>query len=87
MIHGKHLELSDLRVNMKVRIRSPDDEAGYVMVIHQINGTEIAAARPFKGRGPEGVPGFRFTFYVNGVTFKDGTGKPLIVERFQREDR
>ncbi len=84
MQHGKHLELSDLCVNMKIRIRSMEDEVGHVMVIHRINGTEITAAKPFLGNGPEGGPGFRFTFYVNGVTFSDGTGKPLLVERFKR---
>lgn len=81
MTHGKHLELSDLRVNMKVRVRSLEDD-GFVLIIHQINGTEITAAK--RHTGPVGGKPFFFTFYVKGVTFTDGTGKPLLVERFQR---
>lgn len=75
-----------LKVNMKIRIRSLEDEIGHVMIIHQINGTEITAAKKHRGRGPEGGPGFRFTFYAaaDGI-FTDGTGKRLLVERFKKD--
>lgn len=75
-----------LKVNMKIRIRSHDDETGHVMIIHQINGPEITAAKKHRGRGPEGGPGFRFTFYAAGDgIFTDGTGKRLLVEKFKKE--
>ena len=78
----KHLELQDLRVNMKIRIRSLDDEKGFVMIIHRINGTEITAV--MKHSGPIGGDPFRFTFYARDATFSDGTGRALLIERFAR---
>ncbi len=81
MIHGKHLELSDLCVNMKIRVRSMQDEEGHVMIVHQINGTEITCVLR---RHPYNEPA-KFTFYAKGVMFSDGTGRALLVERFKRE--
>lgn len=79
----EHLQLQDLQINMKIRVRSMEDEKGHVMIIHQINGTEITAVLKRHRPIGEGEPS-RFTFYCKGVCFSDGTGKPLLVERFQR---
>jgi len=77
----KQLELAELRVNMKIHIRSLTDEKGFVMIVHQINGTEITAVlrRSAIGSDPS-----RFTFYSKGAQFMDGTGKTLLVARFKR---
>lgn len=82
---NRPLDLENLRINMKIHIRSLDDQVGHVMTIVGINGVEITGAKKFRGRGPEGGPGFRFTFYIKGAGyFVDGTGKQLLVKRFHK---
>ena len=77
----KQLRLEELHVNMKVRIRSLEDETGFVMIIHCINGTTVTAAK--KHSGPIGGRFTTFEFYSKGVMYVDGTGRCLIVERLR----
>ncbi len=74
------LTLEEIKINMKIQVKSLQNENDFAMIVHQINGTEITAVlKQHAYHDPA-----RFTFYAKGAQFLDGTGKSLIVERFQR---